>query len=306
MLSISGYGRTGRRSSYAAYASNISNHVGLSSAWGHTHGYHFDYVAGYHGALGVLAALRQAERDGDRRPPRPGPSRVRGHVMMPILVDHLAIGAEYQRRDNVVPGSVLQCRRGLRRRRSLAGGRGRRRCRLGSASAASSSSGPPPIRRRAELDAARTALGEWAATRTPTRRPTCCSGPAWRRRPCRTRPDLARDPQLRARQFIVEIDHPDLGRIEYPGAVERTVQPSGGVKGPVPRLGEHTRRCWPSGPASGTPRWRRWRSGERSGSRSNDEGSAIAFETISHNTVPSVTAPIRGCRVRVPQRGTWA
>jgi crotonobetainyl-CoA:carnitine CoA-transferase CaiB-like acyl-CoA transferase len=46
---------------------------------------------------------------------------------------------------------------------------------------------------------------------------------------------------LRARGFIVEIDHPDLGRIEYPGAIERTVQPTGGVKGSVPRLGEHTR-----------------------------------------------------------------
>jgi CoA:oxalate CoA-transferase len=52
--------------------------------------------------------------------------------------------------------------------------------------------------------------------------------------------DLSRDPQLRARDFIVELDHRDLGRIEYPGAVERTVRPSGGVKGPVPRLGEHT------------------------------------------------------------------
>ena len=53
--------------------------------------------------------------------------------------------------------------------------------------------------------------------------------------------DLARDPQLRARGFIVEIDHPDIGCIEYPGAVERTVRPGGGVKGAVPRLGEHTR-----------------------------------------------------------------
>ena len=55
------------------------------------------------------------------------------------------------------------------------------------------------------------------------------------------RADLARDPQLRSRGFIVEIDHRDLGRIEYPGAIERTVRPCGGVKGAVPRLGEHTR-----------------------------------------------------------------
>ena len=80
MLSISGYGGTGPRSRYAAYASNICNHVGLTSAWGHTHGYHFDYVAGYHGALGVMAALRQTADDRRRActstspRSRPGPA----------------------------------------------------------------------------------------------------------------------------------------------------------------------------------------------------------------------------------------
>ena len=107
MLSISGYGRTGRRSTYSAYATNISNHVGLSSAWGHTHGYHFDYVAGYHGALGVLAALRQSAVTGagvhlDLAQVEAGAS-----VMMPILVDQLATGTAYERRDNVAPSSVF-------------------------------------------------------------------------------------------------------------------------------------------------------------------------------------------------------
>ncbi len=240
MLSISGYGRTGRRSSYAAYATNISNHVGLSSAWGHTHGYHFDYVAGYHGALGVLGALREAEMTGtgvhlDLAQVESGAS-----VMMPILVDQLATGVAYERRDNVVPGSIFS---------AVVGCAGADRWlvveavdsadweRLCAVLEVRASSEPLP----AEVDAVRMALGEWAATRTPYQAAHMLQRAGVPAAPVQDASDLARDPQLRARGFIVEIDHPDLGRIEYPGAIERTVQPTGGVKGSVPRLGEHTR-----------------------------------------------------------------
>jgi len=241
MLSISGYGRTGRRSTYAAYASNICNHVGLTSAWGHTHGYHFDYVAGYHGALGVLAALRQAATTGvgvhlDLAQVETGAS-----VMMPILVDHLATDTAYERRDNVVPGSifsaVVACVDADRWLAVEAVDRAdwERLC-------AVIELRPQAVDTSdAELDAARTALTAWAATRTPYQAAHVLQRAGVPAAPVQDAADLARDPQLRARGFIVEIDHPDLGRIEYPGAIERTVRPSGGVKGAVPRLGEHTR-----------------------------------------------------------------
>jgi len=241
MLSISGYGRTGRRSSYAAYATNISNHVGLSSAWGHTHGYHFDYVAGYHGALGVLAALRQTETTGagvhlDLAQVESGAT-----TMMPILVEHLATGAEYQRRDNVVPGSVLSavvaCA-GADRWLAVEAVDGADWKRLCAVLELRPTSDPSA----ADVEQAKTSLAEWAASRTPYQAAHLLQRAGVAAAPVQDASDLARDPQLRARGFIVEIDHPDLGRIEYPGAVERTVRPSGGVKGPVPRLGEHTRQ----------------------------------------------------------------
>jgi crotonobetainyl-CoA:carnitine CoA-transferase CaiB-like acyl-CoA transferase len=241
MLSISGYGRTGRRSTYAAYATNISNHVGLSAAWGHTHGYHFDYVAGYHGALGVLAALRQTAATGagvhlDLAQVEAGAS-----VMMPILVDHLATGTDYERRDNAVPGSVFSavvaCAGADRwlAVEAVDGTDWERLCRVLDLPRWSADPG------EADLDAARTALADWAATRTPYQAAHMLQRAGVPAAPVQDAADLARDPQLRARGFIVEIDHPDLGRIEYPGAVERTVRPSGGVKSAVPRLGEHTR-----------------------------------------------------------------
>jgi crotonobetainyl-CoA:carnitine CoA-transferase CaiB-like acyl-CoA transferase len=241
MLSISGYGRTGRRATYAAYATNISNHVGLTSAWGHTHGYHFDYVAGYHGALGVLAALRQTETTGvgvhlDLAQVEAGSS-----VMMPILVDGLATSGTYERRDNVVAGSVFS---------AVVACAGADRWlaveavdladweRLCGVLALRQVSTDPSD---ADLDAARGSLNAWAAERTPFQAAHLLQRAGVPAAPVQDASDLARDPQLRARGFIVEIDHRDLGRIEYPGAVERTVRPSGGVKGAVPRLGEHTR-----------------------------------------------------------------
>jgi crotonobetainyl-CoA:carnitine CoA-transferase CaiB-like acyl-CoA transferase len=252
MLSISGYGRTGRRSSYAAYATNISNHVGLSSAWGHTHGYHFDYVAGYHGALGVLAALRRADATGTGVHLDLAQVEAGATVMMPILVEHLATGAEYQRRDNVVPGSMLSavvaCAGADRwlAVEAVDGADWERLCGVLELRATADPSA-------ADVEAARTALGEWAAARTPYQAAHLLQRAGVAAAPVQDASDLARDPQLRARQFIVEIDHPDLGRIEYPGAVERTVQPSGGVKGPVPRLGEHTRQVLAEWAGIGNP-----------------------------------------------------
>jgi len=69
MLSLSGYGRTGPRASYRAYATNISAFTGLSHAWGHTHGTLTDYLCSAHGVVGVLAGLAHAARRGDGADP---------------------------------------------------------------------------------------------------------------------------------------------------------------------------------------------------------------------------------------------
>ena len=235
MLSISGYGQTGPRSGWAAYASNICNHVGLTSAWGHTHGYHFDYVAGYHGALGILAALRRAEATGrgvhlDLAQVEAGAS-----VMMPILVDALALDGTYRRHDNVAPDSVFCA--------VVACDGADRWLAVDTPDDASFERLRTVLGVPAAADPERTheALGEWAAARTAFQAAHVLQHGGVAAAPVQDASDLFRDPQLRSRGFITELDHPDLGRIEYPGAIERTVRPSGGVKGPVPRLGEHTR-----------------------------------------------------------------
>jgi len=160
--------------------------------------------------------------------------------MMPILVDELATGRAYQRRDNMVPGSVFSavvaCAGADRWLAvdAVDGADWERLCAVVEVRAPS----PPSA---ADVDAVRHALREWAATRTPYQAAHVLQRAGVAAAPVQDADDLARDPQLRSRGFIVELDHRDLGPIEYPGAIERTVRPSGGVKGPVPRLGEHTR-----------------------------------------------------------------
>jgi benzylsuccinate CoA-transferase BbsF subunit len=189
----------------------------------------------------VLAALRQTEATGTGVHLDLAQVESGATVMMPILVEHLTTGAAYQRRDNVVPGSVLSavvaCA-GADRWLAVEAVDGADWERLCAVLELRASADPTA----ADVEAGRAALGEWAATRTPYQAAHLLQRAGLAAAPVQDASDLARDPQLRARGFIVEIDHPDLGRIEYPGAVERTVQPGGGVKGPVPRLGEHTRQ----------------------------------------------------------------
>ena len=55
--------------------------------------------------------------------------------------------------------------------------------------------------------------------------------------PVSTPLDLVDDPQLIARGFLKEIDHPEFGRIRFPQGAIATVL--GNQLGPAPRLGEH-------------------------------------------------------------------
>jgi crotonobetainyl-CoA:carnitine CoA-transferase CaiB-like acyl-CoA transferase len=58
--------------------------------------------------------------------------------------------------------------------------------------------------------------------------------------PISTVDEIVRDPQVRAREMLVEIDHPSAGRITVPGLPIKFSSAPGSIRRPPPRLGEHT------------------------------------------------------------------
>lgn len=52
--------------------------------------------------------------------------------------------------------------------------------------------------------------------------------------------DLAQDPQLRARKFIVAVEHERMGRVEQAGIPMRLSETPGAIRSAAPLLGQHT------------------------------------------------------------------
>jgi benzylsuccinate CoA-transferase BbsF subunit len=253
MLSMSGYGRSGPRAHFRAYASNIANHLGLAAAWA-PDGTHFDFVAAVHGASAVVAAL--AAVDGGA----PGVSidlaqtETGAAIMAPLYLDALAHGREWTAVPNEVPGSLLS---GVFRCDGAdawvaidleAADDWNATCTVvGCEDLALDPERVDPERVDSERvdrqrDAAlRGAIGAWAESLTPLQAASRLQRAGVAAAPVQNSEDLWRDPQLRSRGAFAEIDHPDIGVVEYPNTPCRLSRTPGRVVGRAPRLGEHTR-----------------------------------------------------------------
>ena len=234
MLSISGYGATGPYAGHRAYASNINNFLGLTDAWAND-GTHFDVVAGIHGASAVLAGLR-AVGDGGRAVALDLAQTEAGATFMaPLYLDYLANGREGHARPNEVPGArfsgVIECagddawlaveleddRDWTTACACLADGRD-----------------------IATVDEMQRILGAWAGDLTPMQAALTLQRAGLAAAPVQNSEDLWRDPQLRSRGSFCEVDHPDVGRFEYPNSPSRLTMTRSRADRRAPRLGEHT------------------------------------------------------------------
>jgi crotonobetainyl-CoA:carnitine CoA-transferase CaiB-like acyl-CoA transferase len=242
MLSISGYGRSGPLANFRAYASNINNYLGLTSAWA-PDGIHFDFVAGIHGACAVVAALAEAERGGAGVLVDMAQTETGAAILAPLYLDYLANGRKWSAEPNEVPGSLLS---------------GVFRCQgadawvaveleyvrdwaavcsfLERADLDLDDAGPTPEL----LGSLRQAIRDWASTVSPFQATVRLQKVGVAAGPVQNSEDLWRDAQLRSREAFVDICHPDLGCIEYPDSPKPERTTLGGVRSRGPRLGEHT------------------------------------------------------------------
>lgn len=58
--------------------------------------------------------------------------------------------------------------------------------------------------------------------------------------PVITEDELKEDPQLNAREMLVEVESADLGKFKIPGVPIKLSETPGGIESPAPKLGEHT------------------------------------------------------------------
>ncbi|MEU4244539.1 CoA transferase [Actinoplanes sp. NPDC026619] len=239
-VSVSGYGRTGPRAHHLAYGSNINAFLGLSRVWA-PHGTQFDYTAVGHALIAVFAGLAHRDRTGGGVAVDLAQTEAGGALMAPLYLDYLVNGGAGWPGPNEVPGSPLS---------GVFACRGhdewlaveleddedwRLACALLGEPALAERWGEP-----AAVAGLRAAFASWCATRTPHQAMFAAQRAGLAAGAVHDSEDLYLDAQHRSRGFVVEVDHPDLGPLEYPAPIHRFGRTDVRVRRPSPRVGEHT------------------------------------------------------------------
>ena len=82
-------------------------------------------------------------------------------------------------------------------------------------------------------------LTEWATGRTREEVTVAAQSRGIPILPCNTTEEVFKSPQFSERQFLIEIDHPETGRLHYPGAPYHLSETPWRVERPAPLLGQH-------------------------------------------------------------------
>jgi crotonobetainyl-CoA:carnitine CoA-transferase CaiB-like acyl-CoA transferase len=228
MLSQTGFGHTGPRSHYLAYASTVFSFTGLTQIWGQSHPTAHDYPSAAHGLFAILAALAARDRTGQGTHIDQAQIEVAGAVMGPMLLDYLVNGRDPG--EDPPPGMVV---RGLGDDGWLA----------------VEAEDDADWQRLAALvgtadpddhAAVTAALRAWAGALTPQQAMRILQRAGLAAGAVQNTEDVTRDPQHRERHFLREMNHPDLGMAEYAGPPHRLAKTPATIKRRTPRLGEHT------------------------------------------------------------------
>ncbi len=245
LTSVSGYGRTGPRARYLAYGTNIASFTALTHCWGHSHATHSDYLGGEHAALATLAALRWAQATGQGVHVDVAQTEALAAVMPEILLEALVNGRDPPARGNAVAGSLLS---GVYRAVGHDAWLAIELEDLDDWNRICSVTGREDLLARAEADAHRRRVALDAAIETWCARWTSHTAVHHLQRAgiaagvVQTAEDVWRDPQLRSRGSVVELDQPDLGPYDYWANPYRFSVTAPGPSSAGARLGGHTKK----------------------------------------------------------------
>lgn len=244
MLSLSGYGRTGPRANYLAYASTMASYLGLGAVWGYSHGTLSDYVTGVTGAVAAVAALIEARRAGtpayldlaqiDALPP----------ILVELYARPLNEGEDEPRPANRAPGSwlsgIFPCT-GDDQWVAVDVEDGKdwmALCHVLERGDLATLDRDEALARESLLY---DALGSWVSRFSPYTAMHHLQRAGVPAVAVQDAEALYRDMQLRARGFVERVFQPDLGYVGYAGSPQRWTRTPGRAPVPPARLGEHTR-----------------------------------------------------------------
>jgi crotonobetainyl-CoA:carnitine CoA-transferase CaiB-like acyl-CoA transferase len=226
-LSMPAYGWDGPYSKFAAFGGNMSSYVGLTDLWGVSQGTHNDYLAAAHGAFSVLAGLEYRERYGRGVCIEMTQTEVGAAMLGPFLLDASINKVERSTAADLSGEAVFQ---------AVLPSLGfdawtvidvhnepewQRLCEIVDPALATDARFGNRDSIRAHYEEAKELIGAWTSTRTPHQVMTILQKAGIRAGAMQNGENLFHDPELWSRNYVVEIEHPDLGRYAYPSTALR-------------------------------------------------------------------------------------
>lgn len=253
MVSLPGYGRSGPHGRFVSFGGPLMAYTGMSLLWGYADSppdarvkvAQPDYISATTQALAVTAALHHRARTGEGQYIEIAQVEAAIASLEPAYLDYFATGTVAKPRGNRDPNAVPQgCYPCLgyeawcvisctteAQWRALATVLGEERL-----------LDDVGLQSAAERWARHDELDDMISARTREWRPhqlmralQAVGVPAG---VVQTAEDLWRDVQLRARDYTVMMEHPELGMVEHPGMAVRLHETPGQIQRPVGRLGE--------------------------------------------------------------------
>ena len=258
MVSCPGYGSAGPMKDFVAVGQCLTSFTGLGYLWAQpgapwparAKNAYPDFITAGNLALAIVAAVHHRDRTGEGQfveiPQFQAAAAVIGMAFLEMQFNP-GSGEPWGNRDpNAAPQGIYAC------------GGGDRWCAIScpdddnaSWQALAAVMGRPHLiqdprfatfaDRQANHDALDEEITAWTRTRSAHQVMYACQRANVAAGVVSTGEDLYRDPQLRTRGYIVEVDHTVPGRIEHPGMTVNFSDSPGAIRGGAPTPGQHTR-----------------------------------------------------------------
>lgn len=253
MVSMPGFGKTGPHSHFVSYGGPLMAYTGMALLWGHPDSppdahikiAYPDFIASSTLAVAVMAALLHRARTGQGQSIEIAQVETTIAAMEVAYLDYFANGRvatpQGNRDASYAPQGCYPCRgddawcviscTSDEEWRALARV-------IGGPELASDPRYATRADRQARHEELDALIAAWTREHTPHQAMRLLQAAGVPAGAVQTGEDLWRDPHLRARGYLITVDHPDLGPVEHPGVTIRLWATPGEVRRPAGRLGQ--------------------------------------------------------------------